>query len=338
MQEWFGRRRVRWALALAVPLGLVALLAVALWAGASGDDEPPERAAARSSGPTEGTTGMTDPTEPTPSSAPASPSTAPAGPAMSPTQPVPSGGATGPLPAAPPTPGHWQPAKGMSWQWQLDGEPIDTSVDAQVYDVDLFETPADTVRQLHDQGRKVICYFSAGSWEPYRPDAGDYPESVKGGAIEGWPDERWLDIRQLDVLRPLIAARLDLCAAKGADGAEPDWMDSYVQDTGWDISAADQLAFNRMVAELAHERGLAIGLKNDLDQVEELADTFDFAVVEQCAEFGECGKLTPFLDRDKAVFHAEYDLPTSAFCAESKRLGISSIRKRLDLDAWRESC
>ena len=204
--------------------------------------------------------------------------------------------------------------------------------------MDLFETPESTIQALHDQGRKVVCYFSAGSWEPYRPDAGDYPASVKGGPVEGWPDERWLDIRQLDVLRPLIAARLDLCAAKGGDGAEPDWMDNHVQDTGWPISAADQLAFNRMVADLAHERGLAIGLKNDLDQVAELADTFDFAVVEQCAEFDECAMLQPFLDRDKAVFHAEYDLPTSAFCAESRRLGLSSIRKHLELDAWRQTC
>jgi hypothetical protein len=232
----------------------------------------------------------------------------------------------------------WRPATGLSWQWQLDGEPIDTSVTADVYDVDLFETPEGTIRRLHEQGRKVICYFSAGSWEPYRPDAGDYPDEVIGGPVAGWPDERWLDVRQLDVLRPLVAARLDLCAAKGADGAEPDWMDNHVQDTGWPITAADQLAFNRMVAALAHERGLAIGLKNDLGQAGELAGTFDFAVVEQCAEFGECERLRPFLDRGKAVFHAEYDLPTSAFCAESRRLGLSSIRKRVELDAWREAC
>ncbi|HLM65525.1 MAG TPA: endo alpha-1,4 polygalactosaminidase [Acidimicrobiales bacterium] len=233
---------------------------------------------------------------------------------------------------------HWRPTKGLTWQWQLDGRAIDTSVEAEVFDVDLFETPAETVRTLRDQGRRVICYFSAGSWEPYRPDSGDYPEDIMGGPVEGWEDERWLDIRRLDVLRPLIAARLDLCAQKGADAAEPDWMDSYAQGTGFDISADDQLAFNHMIADLAHERGLAIGLKNDLDQVAQLADTFDFAVVEQCAEFGECEKLRPFLDRGKPVFHAEYDLSPAEFCAESRRLGLSSIRKNLGLDPWRETC
>ena len=232
----------------------------------------------------------------------------------------------------------WRPTKGQTWQWQLDGGPIDTSVDADVYDVDLFTTPAATVADLHGRGRKVICYFSAGSWEPYRPDSGDYPDDVMGGPVEGWPDERWLDVRRVDVLRPLLAARFDLCADKGFDGVEPDWMDSHTQDTGFPITAGDQLRFNHMLADMAHERGLAIGLKNDLGQVAELADVFDFAVVEQCAENGECGELAPFLDRGKPVFHAEYDLAVTDFCTESQRLGLSSIRKRLDLDAWRESC
>jgi hypothetical protein len=234
-------------------------------------------------------------------------------------------------------PDHWRPAKGTSWQWQLSGT-IDTSVAAAVYDVDLFEVPASTVAALHRQGRKVICYFSAGSWEPYRPDADDYPAAVIGGPVDGWPDERWLDIRRLDLLRPILAARLDLCAAKGFDGVEPDWMDSYAQGTGFPITAADQLRFNRALAEMAHHRGLAIGLKNDLGQMNVLAATMDYAVVEQCFEFDECDPVAAFLDLGKPVFHAEYALPLSEFCAESLRLGMSSIRKRVNLSAWRQTC
>lgn len=242
-------------------------------------------------------------------------------------------------PTEQPPPGDWwHPTRGLTWQWQLDGEPIDLSVDAEVFDVDLWATPESTIAELHDQGRKVICYLSAGSWEPYRPDADRFPAEVIGPPVEGWPDERWLDIRRLDVLEPLMADRLDLCRAKGFDGVEPDWMDNHVQDTGFDISAEDQLRYNRLLADMAHERGLAIGLKNDLGQIPELVDLFDFAVVEQCAEFDECEELLPFLDQGKPVFHAEYDLPTSAFCAQSRRLGLSSIRKRLELDPWRETC
>jgi hypothetical protein len=245
---------------------------------------------------------------------------------------------TGSGPTDPADGDRWRPTRGLSWQWQLDGEPVDLSVEAEVYDVDLFETPASTVDELHDRGRRVICYLSAGTWEPYRPDADDFPDEILGGPVVGWPDERWLDIRRLDVLRPLLAARLDLCAAKGFDGVEPDWMDGFQQDTGFPITAGDQLRFNLALAEMAHDRGLAVGLKNDLDQVDELAGPFDFAVVEQCAQFDECHRLVPFLDRDEPVFHAEYDLPTAAFCADSARLGLSSVRKRLALDAWRQAC
>ena len=141
---------------------------------------------------------------------------------------------------------------------------------------------------LHERDIRVICYLSAGSWEPYRPDSAGFPADLLGGPVAGWPDERWLDIRRLDTLRPLMAARLDLCRDKGFDGVEPDWLDSHTQDTGFPITVADQLRYNRMLADMAHERGLAIGLKNDLGQADELADLFDFSVVEQCAEFDEC--------------------------------------------------
>lgn len=232
----------------------------------------------------------------------------------------------------------WRPTRGVTWQWQLGGDPVDTSIEADVYDVDLFATLASVVDDLHRRGTRVICYVSVGSWEPYRPDAAAYPAEVLGRPVEGWPDERWLDIRRLDLLLPILSERLDLCAEKGFDGVEPDWMDTFQHDTGFAISAEDQLRFNRKLADMAHDRGLAIGLKNDLEQVAELVDVFDFAVNEQCAAFDECHLLQPFLDQDKPVFHAEYDLATPDFCAESRRMGLSSIRKRVELDAWRETC
>jgi hypothetical protein len=313
---WHGRRRVVTA-ALVALLGLLAVV-VAILAFSSDDPAEEDERATSSS-----TTSTTRPTTTAPTTVPPPPPPAPS--STEGTQ-------------MPPNAAWWRPTKGMTWQWQLDGGPVDSSVDAEVFDVDLFSTSPEEVAALQQQGRKVICYVSVGSWEPYRPDAGAYPAEVQGGAVEGWEDERWLDIRRLDLLLPVLNERFDLCAEKGFDGIEPDWMDSFQQDTGFEISAEDQLVFNRTLADMAHARGLAIGLKNDLNQVAQLADVFDFAVVEQCAEFSECHLLQPFLDRNKPVFHAEYDLPVSEFCAESRRLGLSSIRKRLDLDPWRETC
>lgn len=229
------------------------------------------------------------------------------------------------------------PEPGTTWQWQLTG-PIDTSVDAEVYDIDLFDTPASVVQQLHAAGRKVICYLSAGSHEQWRSDAAAFPDATLGEPLDGWPGERWLDIRRIEVLEPIMAARMDLCAQKGFDAVEADNVDGYTNASGFALSGADQLAYNRMLARLAHDRGLAIGLKNDLDQVPDLVGDFDFAVNEECFSHGECSALTPFIDAGKAVFHAEYDATTDAFCATTVPLGFSSIRKRLDLDAWRETC
>ncbi|MEU6004889.1 endo alpha-1,4 polygalactosaminidase [Streptomyces sp. NPDC047453] len=235
-----------------------------------------------------------------------------------------------------PAAGRWQPRPGTSWQWQLSGR-LDTSVPAEVYDIDGFDHPAATVARLHREGRRVICYLSTGAWEEFRPDAGRFPATVLGRG-NGWKGERWLDIRRTDVLEPLMASRLDMCREKGFDAVEPDNMDGYKNRTGFPLTAADQLRYNRLVAKLAHDRGMAVGLKNDLDQIPHLVADFDFAVNEQCAQYGECAELEPFVAAGKAVFHAEYELPTSRFCAQSRQLRLSSLLKKYELGAWRRTC
>ncbi|GAA3396427.1 endo alpha-1,4 polygalactosaminidase [Streptomyces roseoviridis] len=230
----------------------------------------------------------------------------------------------------------WQPRPGLAWQWQLSGR-LDPTVDVPVYDIDGFDHSAATVADLHRRGRKVVCYLSTGAWEEFRPDAGRFPKAVLGKG-NGWPGERWLDIRRTDLLGPLMAARLDMCRAKGFDAVEPDNMDGYAHPTGFPLTAADQLRYNRLIAGLAHDRGLAVALKNDLDQIPELVDDFDFAVNEQCAQYDECALLVPFVRAGKAVFHVEYELDPEDFCPRSRQLGLSSMRKEYELGAWRRAC
>ncbi|WP_329180965.1 endo alpha-1,4 polygalactosaminidase [Streptomyces sp. NBC_01477] len=263
----------------------------------------------------------------------------------------PGGGDSGPAPSAPasartpPSPsgsgaaaaaGRWRPAPGAAWQWQLSGT-VDTSVDVPVYDIDGFENDAGVVTRLHHAGRRVICYVNAGAWESFRPDAARFPTALLGRG-DGWDGERWLDIRALDRLRPLMAARFDMCRAKGFDAVEPDLVEGYADSTGFPLTAADQLAYNRMIAGLAHARGLAVGLKNDLGQVPQLLRDFDFSVDEQCAQYDECGRLSPFIAAGKPVFHVEYELKPARFCPAVRKLGFSSMAKHLSLDAWREPC
>ena len=234
-------------------------------------------------------------------------------------------------------PAIWRPTPRTTWQWQLTGSPVDTSITVQMYDVDLFDTDPAVVSTLHGLGRKAICYMSAGTWEDWRQDASRFPASVIG-TRNGWEGEKWLDIRNLDVLGPIIEARMDLCKAKGFDGVEPDNVDGYANSTGFPLSSADQLKFNTFLANAAHARGLSIGLKNDLDQVKALEPLFDWALNEECFRYNECSALTSFVQAGKAVFHVEYNREPAAFCPTTTALGFSSMKKKLNLDAYRVAC
>jgi len=190
------------------------------------------------------------------------------------------------------------------WQWQLQGE-LNTVYDVDLYDIDLFDTDQETIEEIQASGRHVICYFSAGSYESWRPDANRFPQKVLGSELDGWEGERWLDIGS-EALKEIMQSRLDLAVEKGCDGVEPDNVDGYTNDTGFALDAEMQLAYNRFLSGEAHSRGLSIGLKNDLDQVEVLEPFFDFAVNEQCHEYEECDFLYPFIRHGKPVLNAEY--------------------------------
>lgn len=215
---------------------------------------------------------------------------------------------------------------------------IDKSVVADAYDIDAFESSPTLVAKLHDLGRRVVCYIDAGSWENFRPDADRYPASVKGKVMNGWPGERWLDIRRIDLIGPIIEDRVAMCAAKGFDGVEFDNVDGYSNKTGFPLTADDQLAFDRWLADTAHADGLGVGLKNTPSLAQQLESNFDFSIVEQCVQYRECGSFAPFLDASKPVLDIEYSVGLSALCARTQPLGVFGMRKHLNLDAWRKTC
>ena len=222
---------------------------------------------------------------------------------------------------------------------------INTSYDVNIYDIDLFDTSVSTMKSLQTSGKKVICYFSAGSYEEWRSDSSLFNSSDLGKTLDGWEDEKCLDIRSTNV-HTIMKARLDLAVEKGCDGVEPDNMDGYANESGFNLNANDELNFNRLIANEAHSRNLSVGLKNDLDQIPELVDYYDFAANEQCFEFDECETLSPFTDQGKPVFNAEYkteyinDLTTRQnLCNESNTLQFSTLILPLDLDdSFRYDC
>ena len=230
----------------------------------------------------------------------------------------------------------WRPSQRTSWQIQFTGT-FKTVPGVEVYELDLFGTTSSRIERLHNGGSLVICYFSAGSWEDWRPDKSKVPKSMIGNSYNGWPGEWWLDIRKSTV-RELMKDRLVLAREKGCDAVDPDNMDSWdpIDKTGFGITNEDQLSFNKYLSREARRLGMSIALKNDLPQIPELVAYFDFAVNESCFSDGDCDQLMPFIDAGKAVLQIQYS--SADVCDESLSMGFSTIYKKIDLGFYRKAC
>jgi len=230
----------------------------------------------------------------------------------------------------------WIPSPVTSWQIQFT-ELLDKSLAVEMYEIDM-DVAASDVAELHSAGKKVVCYISAGSWENWRSDAKKFPKSIIGRNYDGWPGEKWLDIRKIQILSPIISARVDICKEKGFDAVEFDNVNGYTNSTGFRLTYQDQLNYNRFLANLAHSRGMSVALKNDIEQIVDLTTYFDWTLNEECFEYQECDYLTPFVTAGKAVFNIEYNQTIDQFCADSNKRNFNSLRKNRDLGIYREAC
>ncbi|OQO00892.1 hypothetical protein B0A48_13579 [Cryoendolithus antarcticus] len=251
---------------------------------------------------------------------------------------------------------YWQPGVAASWQIALQNPVLitadnkTTDPDVEVFDIDLFTNSNTTIELLHGLGKKVICYFSGGSYEPYRPDSGDFASNVIGKALDGWPDEHWIDLRSQNV-RNIMTKRIELASSKGCDGLDPDNVDAYNNDNGLGLTQADTINYMEFLSSEAMSRNMSIGLKNAGEVLSNLTSTVQFSVNEQCVQFSECGKFAPMVEAGKPVFHIEY--PKSAigqvaskvasdFCSRSGdadgSASFSAVMKNMDLDGWVEFC
>lgn len=253
-----------------------------------------------------------------------------------------SGAAISTTPPPSPT-AMWRPTPADSFQWILSGA-LDFSASASVYDIDPYTSTAADVAKLHSLGRHAVCYVNAGAYEDFRPDASTFPAAVLGKAYTGWPGERWLDIRRIDLLGPILSARFDRCRSMGFDAIETDNVDGFQNATGFPLGADDQIVFNAWLASTAHERGLSIALKNDNTQVADLQPLFDFSLTEDCWQQGWCADMTPFHAAGKAVVTTEYtDVTTTAtflstYCPRAKAAGFYALLKGRTLDAAVTTC
>ncbi|PSR76992.1 glycoside hydrolase superfamily [Coniella lustricola] len=103
-----------------------------------------------------------------------------------------------------------------------------SATNVTVYDIDMFAHQNNSVvSRLRAQGMHVICYFSAGSYEPGRPDSWKFTDNDKGKELDGWPGEYWLDLNSLNV-RQIMLDRIEIAAQMNCSGIDPDNVDGYV--------------------------------------------------------------------------------------------------------------
>lgn len=215
---------------------------------------------------------------------------------------------SGPGAATSPSPTGWLeqrpgPGRVPTWVIQLDGVPAQQ---ADLVTLDGQDTTPAQVAQVVRAGGHPICYLNAGAWEQWRPDAGRIPPQLVGKPLAGWPGERWLDVRDPERLRPVMADRIETCRRKGFVAVDPDNLDGHSADTGWGISQAQEFAYLSLLIELAHGQGLAIGLKNAVELLPKAGPKVDFAVNESCHELDECARYADFVSSGKWVLNLEY--------------------------------
>jgi hypothetical protein len=235
---------------------------------------------------------------------------------------------------------------GLTWQIILNNSSSSslstgTFDPVSVYDIDLFDTPASTISRLHTAGKRVICYFSAGSYEDWRPDASQFPSSSLGNKVDNWPGEKWVDTNSA-VVRGIMSKRLDLAVQKKCDAVDPDNIDAYENDNGLGLTTKDAINYVSFLTNESHSRGLACGLKNGGKIVPSVLPMVEFEVNEQCVQYNECSTYSAFISAGKPVFHIEYLNDTTTgiqnFCDAAGEEGFSTVIKNIGLDEFYETC
>ena len=148
-----------------------------------------------------------------------------------------------------------------------------------------------------DPARYSVCYVNAFQTQPgdlawWEREHSDLLLRDEGELVEDpdWPDEYLLDFRGEDRRRELTTILTDWftqCAQDGYQAVEPDNLDSFTRSGGL-LNQEQTEAMAAAMTEAAHDAGLAIAQKNTAE-LDGPALGFDFAVVEECEVYDECG-------------------------------------------------
>lgn len=240
--------------------------------------------------------------------------------------------ATGMVDAAPHARAAWPSIKASeinSWVLNAWGpqEPLSTKGDLIILDASIQS--AATIKKQKAQGKKVVCYISAGTIENWRPDAKEALSTASlGKKYKGFEStEQWVNVLEWESVKPIMSARISEASSKGCDAVELDNLDchdaatSCVPGASKDALKKKEIEYIKWLSNTAHSKGLAVGLKNVNGIVDDVLSYGDFAVEEgnPGSEFGKFGKFT---DQNKAVVSVQYNDQGGQVCANAKKYGM----------------
>jgi hypothetical protein len=187
----------------------------------------------------------------------------------------------------------------MTWDWQIGRvTPLKRAGSSAVdlYDLDGFLTTRSEVSAIKTSWPaatlshpKTACYLDL-AWEDYRPDAGSFPAQTLGLVYYGYPEERWVDFRQLDELKPMLDERISMCARKGFDAVELDDIDGFdpPSTTGFHLTPGDAENYLAYAFNEVHKYGMTALWKNSPYLSSWGRQYTEGAVVEECYVSADC--------------------------------------------------
>lgn len=212
-----------------------------------------------------------------------------------------------------------------------DSSKIDsTRREIEKYDAEYFVGELDQLEEnplfmawLKKNNVKVIAYIST-SYEDWRSDANEFPDSVKLGDLDDWEGEWWADIRS-PVLHEFLKKRVLRAKAIGCDAIEFDNVDHAIneEDIGVKITFEENLLAIKAMSDLVRAEGMEYFLKNCgtlIQKKPQIVDLCDGCLVEEAVRYNEVYKYMPFVEAKKPIMFIGYK--------RSKKIdGAQSVRK-----------
>lgn len=222
-----------------------------------------------------------------------------------------------------------------SFQVQLSGS-LDLDVEADLFVIDLHSPSDEDFSTLSARSASIGCYFSAGSFEPWRPDADDFPAESLGDPLADYPNENWLDIKSESVVA-LMAARIESAVARGCTDVFPSLVRPSTSENTFSLSADDFANYAAHLAQVAHSVGLGALIAGGAS-FDPITEHYDAVLVFGCASAGSCDEWTTFAETERSVFSIEWGDESAPEDACGEGIAWPQIVKNQSLDAFRFVC